>query len=235
MGGEVESIGIAEARSALAWWLEAGVDVAVQEEPRDWLAPATARAKPVCRARTPIQSRSTELRRRWRSFATGLRAARSCPCSGPGAKRVLPQRTRRCRDHAAQRRSSPRGCGRGPADRRRVPGSSPSGCSPRSVFRSEQAYSASLSCFHSPGARMTAADREACAEIARQHIVAGEAQAAVAVRRRSRAGAARQAAAARRAAMSTRSRACAPSRRSTRASWLINLQTNHWHGRICCC
>ena len=37
VGGEVQSIGIAEARSALAWWLEAGVDVAVQEEPRDWL------------------------------------------------------------------------------------------------------------------------------------------------------------------------------------------------------
>ena len=42
-------IGIAEARSALAWWLEAGVDVAVQEDPRDWLkplpAPVAARAE----------------------------------------------------------------------------------------------------------------------------------------------------------------------------------------------
>ena len=37
MGGELQSIGMAEARNALAWWLEAGVDVAVQEEPRDWL------------------------------------------------------------------------------------------------------------------------------------------------------------------------------------------------------
>ena len=43
MGGEVESIGIAEARSALAWWLEAGVDVAVQEQARDWLKPAAPR------------------------------------------------------------------------------------------------------------------------------------------------------------------------------------------------
>ncbi len=48
MGGEVESIGIAEARSALAWWLEAGVDVAVQEEPRDWLKPAPPK-RPACR------------------------------------------------------------------------------------------------------------------------------------------------------------------------------------------
>ena len=34
----------------------------------------------------------------------------------------------------------------------------------------DQAYSASLSCFHSPGAKMSAADRDACAEIARKHI-----------------------------------------------------------------
>ena len=34
----------------------------------------------------------------------------------------------------------------------------------------ERAYSASLSCFNAPGARMTPAQREECAEIARQHI-----------------------------------------------------------------
>ena len=34
----------------------------------------------------------------------------------------------------------------------------------------DQAYSASLSCFHAPGARMSPAEREACAEIARRHI-----------------------------------------------------------------
>src|SRR4051794_1265057 len=39
VGGNLDEIGIAEARSAMAWWLEAGVDVAVQEEARDWLKP----------------------------------------------------------------------------------------------------------------------------------------------------------------------------------------------------
>jgi DNA polymerase len=34
----------------------------------------------------------------------------------------------------------------------------------------DQAYSASLSCFHVPGTRISPADREACAEIARNHI-----------------------------------------------------------------
>jgi DNA polymerase len=34
----------------------------------------------------------------------------------------------------------------------------------------EAAYSASLSCFHAPGARMDDKERDACAEIARRHI-----------------------------------------------------------------
>jgi DNA polymerase len=37
-------------------------------------------------------------------------------------------------------------------------------------IQADEAYSASLSCFHTPGARMSPADREACAEIARRHI-----------------------------------------------------------------
>ena len=45
VGGELDTIGIAEARSALAWWLEAGVDIAVQEEPRDWLRPTPPLSK----------------------------------------------------------------------------------------------------------------------------------------------------------------------------------------------
>src|SRR6185369_7597797 len=34
----------------------------------------------------------------------------------------------------------------------------------------DEAYSASLTCFQTPGARLSPQDREACAEIARQHI-----------------------------------------------------------------
>jgi DNA polymerase len=35
---------MAEARSALAWWLEAGVDVAIAEQPRNWLVPPPSRS-----------------------------------------------------------------------------------------------------------------------------------------------------------------------------------------------
>jgi uracil-DNA glycosylase family 4 len=34
----------------------------------------------------------------------------------------------------------------------------------------DEAYSASLSCFHAPGTRLSEQDRAACAEIARKHI-----------------------------------------------------------------
>ena len=73
MGGDVESIGIAEARSALAWWLEAGVDVAVQEEPRDWLSASLPLAEAV--PRSPNANSPKPSQRRSRRFATGLRAA----------------------------------------------------------------------------------------------------------------------------------------------------------------
>jgi len=52
VGGEADHIGIAEARSALAWWLDAGVDTLVQEQPRDWLRPTPSRA-PAKVAETP--------------------------------------------------------------------------------------------------------------------------------------------------------------------------------------
>ncbi len=37
-------------------------------------------------------------------------------------------------------------------------------------FNAEQAYVASLSCFHSPGTRLSGADLDACAAIARRHV-----------------------------------------------------------------
>ena len=37
-------------------------------------------------------------------------------------------------------------------------------------IKAEDAYSASLSCIHSPGARLTETDRAECADIARKHI-----------------------------------------------------------------
>ena len=98
--GKWKSIGIAEARSALAWWLEAGVDVAIQEEPRNWLKAAASRATSACRepaeppnivqpshetlaelqrmAREQRQSAAASATAQAASFRTGLRMPPSC-------------------------------------------------------------------------------------------------------------------------------------------------------------
>ena len=167
MGGDLDSIGIAEARSALAWWLEAGVDIAVQEEPRDWLRPAPARPAAPEPANPPnvvqpSQETLAELRD-WLSSSVQL------PLAGPGAKRVLPHGP----ENAAIMLFSD-----SPALEDAAAGQPIGGESWKLAERmlaaigidAADAYSASLSCFHAPGARMSPADREACAEIARKHI-----------------------------------------------------------------
>src|SRR3954466_3379890 len=88
VGGNLESIGIAEARSALAWWLESGVDVAVQEDARDWLKPAPVRASAAAPEPLPEPKPildTFEQFREWLGIATNLPMARQ------GARRVLPQ------------------------------------------------------------------------------------------------------------------------------------------------
>ena len=167
MGGDLNSIGFAEARSALSWWLEAGVDVALQEESRDWLAataPAanTSVAAPAPNLVQPTQDTLAELQQ-WLATSVQL------PLAGPAAKRVLPHGPEQApvmllsdsltlEDGAA---GKPIG---GTAWDLTVRMLAAIG------IDADEAYSASLSCFHSPGARMSPAEREACAEIARRHI-----------------------------------------------------------------
>ena len=169
MGGDYESIGIAEARSALAWWLEAGVDVAVQEEPRDWLKPVPVR-QPAPLGEPPTVSNVAEPNadtlaglQQWLASSVQL------PLASATARRILPHGPA---DAAIMLLSD------SPALEDFTAGQPIGGdawaLAQRMLaaigLQSEQAYSASLSCFHTPGARMTDQDREACAKIARQHI-----------------------------------------------------------------
>jgi DNA polymerase len=168
VGGDVDSIGIAEARSALAWWLEAGVDVAVQEQPRDWLKPARHQPKPELEPSAPpnivqpAQETLAELRE-WLASSVQL------PLAGAAARRVLPHGP----EHARVMLLSD-----SPALEDAAAGQPIGGDAWELAQRmlaaigiaADQAYSASISCFHSPGARMSPAEREQCAEIARRHI-----------------------------------------------------------------
>lgn len=168
MGGEVESIGIAEARSALTWWLDSGVDVAVQEQARDWLRAAPLRASsssepvPVTNLAQPSHETLAGLQD-WLASSTHL------PLASTTARRILPHGP----ENAAVMLLSD-----SPTVEDLAAGQPIGGDAWELAKRmlaaigiaSAEAYSASLSCFNSPGARMSKADREACAVIARRHI-----------------------------------------------------------------
>ena len=163
MGGEVESIGIAEARSALAWWLEAGVGAAIQDEARNWLmpAPAVVRDQPPAPAPVPETPSHGTLA----EFRDWIATSEHLPMASRAARRVLPQGG----EHPAIMMLAG-----APDD-----SSGPLGDDARELAErmleairipADAAYSATLSFFHTPGARMGAAEREPSAEIARTHI-----------------------------------------------------------------
>jgi len=169
MGGDVAMIGIAEARTALAWWLDAGVDVAVQEEPRNWLKPAAAKPQakaaepaPQPNVTKPAHETLAELQQ-WLAMSTHL------PLASATARRIMP--------HGAEN-SAIMLLSEAPTLEDFAAGQPIGGESWELAMRMlaaikippDQAYSASLSCFHVPGVRMNAADRQACADIARRHI-----------------------------------------------------------------
>jgi uracil-DNA glycosylase family 4 len=169
VGGELAEIGIAEARSALAWWLEAGVDVAVQEEPRDWLKPAPPPVKPAAKEAAPPPNIVQPSQETLAEIQDWLASSVQLPLAGPGAKRVLP--------HGPEQ-SPVMLLSDSPALEDAAAGQPIGGEAWQLAqkmlaaigIKADDAYSASISCFHSPGARMSPADREACAEIARHHI-----------------------------------------------------------------
>ncbi|MEO8176278.1 MAG: uracil-DNA glycosylase [Sphingomicrobium sp.] len=190
MGGDSDRIGTAEAASTLGWWIEAGVDTAVSETPRNWLAskpapapvsaPAThsaarsathSTAQPVTApAAIPLPDTDTlDLFRDW------LERAPVLPLAGAGARRVLP--------HGAE--AAPiMLIAEMPTGEDSAAGRPIAGAAWQLMERmlaaigidAGDAYSASLSCFHSPGARLTADELEACAAIARRHVAAAKPQ-----------------------------------------------------------
>ncbi len=162
MGGEQISERDAAA-AALAWWIEAGVDVAVGETPRNWLATAApAATAPVA----PVESPATvhedlSAFRHWLGNEPGL------PLDRAGAKRVLPHGVEQAEIMFLSEVPG------------REDGDQPIGGEAWALavrmlaaigFAPDQAYSASLACFDAPGTKMSASELSACADIARKHI-----------------------------------------------------------------
>ena len=86
MGGVEDRIGVAEAASAIGWWLEAGVDVAVAESPRNWLdrKPEPPNIKAPTRPADSQALETLDLFRDW------LEKSPALPLAEIGSKRVLP-------------------------------------------------------------------------------------------------------------------------------------------------
>ncbi|HEV2596400.1 MAG TPA: uracil-DNA glycosylase [Sphingomicrobium sp.] len=170
MGGEDQTIGIAEARSALAWWLEAGVDILVQEESRDWLkAPQPKPGRKSPEPSLPPPNISPPAHETLGELQQWLASSMQLPLATATAKRVMPQGTE---NPAVMLLSE------APTFEDLASGQPIGGDSWELTKRMlaaihvpvEQAYSASLSCLHVPGQKMSPADRERCGEIARRHI-----------------------------------------------------------------
>lgn len=168
MGGELGSIGEAEARSALAWWLQAGVDTVLQEEPRNWLKPAPLARPSVAEPAVPpnIIPPSHETLAELQGW---LATSAHLPLANATAKRILPHGPENAaimllsdspalEDYAAGR---PIGGEAWVLAQRML---AAIGLSP------EQAYCASLSPIHTPGARLVGRKRDDFAEIARKHV-----------------------------------------------------------------
>ena len=168
MGGELGSVGEAEARSALGWWLQAGVDSVLQEEPRNWLKPAqrmratAPEAAPPPNITQPSHETLTELQD-WLATSAHLplanvTARRILPCGPENAPIMLLSDSPALEDYAA---GQPIGGDAWVLAQRMLAAIG---------LRADQAYCASLSPIHAPGARLAGKARDDYAEIARRHV-----------------------------------------------------------------
>lgn len=164
MGGEIDELSRAEAASLLGWWLDAGVDGAISESPRDWLKTSVAPAAVIVEAPA-----LTALPDTLEAFQAWLAAAPGLPLDQPGARRILP--------HGAVEADIML-VSEFPAREDAGDGRPIGGTAWQLMVRmlaaigvsEDAAYSASLACFHLPGAKLDSEALERCAELMRRHI-----------------------------------------------------------------
>jgi DNA polymerase len=155
-----------ELADLLEWWVEAGVDVAVAEEPRNWLNPpaaqAAAGAAPLANIAEPSHDTLAELQD-WLASSVQL------PLASASAKRILPHGP----ESASVMLLSDAPALEDLASGQPIGGDAWALAEKMLAaigIAADQAYSASLTCFHAPGERMTDEDRTACAGLACKHI-----------------------------------------------------------------
>ena len=161
----MQAIDRAAAESLINWWQEAGVDGAVGESPRDWLRrnpTATPPATPVSNVTEPSPATLAELRD-WLTSSVQL------PLASATARRIMPHGP----ENASIMLLSDAPALEDFASAQPIGGEAWTLALKMLAaigIPADEAYSASLSCIHAPGARMTEQDRAECAAIAVRHI-----------------------------------------------------------------
>jgi DNA polymerase len=170
MGGDTNDIGTAELRSALSWWLEAGVDLATDEQPRNWLKTPAAKPEAATAAvPSPPPTTGVQVPDTLEAFGDWVAAAPDLPFASAGGRRILPAGPSA---PAVMLMSDmpPLDCdpGEGPISgdawllmRRML---AAIGVDPADAYR------ASLSCFHSMAGLSRGPELDSCAEMALRHI-----------------------------------------------------------------
>jgi DNA polymerase len=164
MGGLGPQIDGAEAVSVLEWWLESGVDVLVDERPRNWLLEKQKlAAEPESESAPQLEAKAPDtlpLFREWLVRAAGANG---------GSKPVLPQG-----QEAAEVMLIAEAPGREEVAAGAPIGGEAAALMERMLaaigWNRAQTYLANLSCFYAPGAKPASKDLEECAETARRHI-----------------------------------------------------------------
>ena len=160
MGGLVIAMDEREAASALRWWLEAGVDAAIQEHPRNWLERAPSVA--------PVEEKpAVELPDSLDAFQQWLSTGPDAPLASVRSKPVLPQGAEGAEVMILSE----------PPGRQELADGSPVGGAAAELLErmlaaigmAGQAYLANLACFHSTG-RLSPQQLEQCATAARKHV-----------------------------------------------------------------
>jgi uracil-DNA glycosylase len=159
----------AVAASALQWWADAGVDVVVNEAPRNWLRPkAVAAPVPAARPAAPAAKKET-LPDQLDLFQAYLRDSAALPYSAPAAPRVMP-----AGDPASGLMLITDMPGSEDAGEGRLVGGEAGRLLDRmlaAIGRDRgSVYLASLSCLRSPSGAFDRAGAEQCATLARHHI-----------------------------------------------------------------
>lgn len=168
MGGNIDELTRDEAVQALRWWVEAGVDVAVSEEPRDWLKKAEqTRATVIAPEIAPPSPQ--ELPSDFNAFRAYLETATGLPLDRAGARRVLPHGLSGAKIMLLSDMPAREDAG----DGQPIGGEAwllATKMLAAIGMTADDAYSASLACFHAPGARLDEAELAMCADIARLHV-----------------------------------------------------------------